>query len=355
MNKYLPIHLILTLVLTLSITDRALATWSYFPYQIPYTVTAPTNQAPVVNAGPDKNITQPTSSVNVVGTATDPDGTIASTQWTKISGPSSYTIASPSQLTTDITNLTIGTYVFRLTATDNLGLSASDDMQVTVSAQSDLTAGSVAPVSVVVGTVSTLQATITNQGSASTGSSFQNFFQIASSSNGGGTITDLVATTMTTLSSGASGIATKSYTFSSIGTKSARACADKASSGDSGSISESNEGNNCGPWTNITVTSAAVSGSCTPVHYSCYAGTSTNNVENPTNWTWTCAGSNGGSSASCQEMKVLPQCKDGIDNDGDGKIDYKDEPTADPAGEGDPGCSSGDDDKERNPPIFFEF
>ncbi|KKT18850.1 MAG: Cell wall/surface repeat protein, partial [Candidatus Nomurabacteria bacterium GW2011_GWB1_43_7] len=104
------------------------------------TVTATSNQiivnvnaAPTANAGVDKSITLPTSSVSVTGTATDSDGTIASTSWSKVSGPSTYSISSPSSLTTNITGLTTaGTYVFRLTATDNGGLTDTDDMQVVV-------------------------------------------------------------------------------------------------------------------------------------------------------------------------------------------------------------------------------
>jgi hypothetical protein len=90
------------------------------------------NVPPVVNAGPDKTVTQPADSTSVTGTATDSDGTIISTLWTKVSGG---TITSPASLSTTITGLsTIGTYTYRLTATDNSGATASDEMTVTVSA-----------------------------------------------------------------------------------------------------------------------------------------------------------------------------------------------------------------------------
>jgi hypothetical protein len=58
---------------------------------------------------------------------------------------------------------------------------------------------------------------------------------------------------MGTLSSGGSGILSNSYTFTDKGRYSARACADKSNSGNSGRIGESNEGNNCGPWATIVV------------------------------------------------------------------------------------------------------
>src|SRR3989344_1574420 len=46
-------------------------------------------------------------------------------------------------------------------------------------------------------------------------------------------------------------------------------------------------------------------GSCSlpPSHYSCAFGTSANNSENSSQWSWTCQGSGGGSSMSCSENK----------------------------------------------------
>ncbi len=91
------------------------------------------NQSPVVNAGPDKTITLPTTSSAPTGaSATDPEGNVT-VLWTSRSGPTSPTITNGTTLTPSFTNMTVaGTYVFRLTATDNQGATASDDMQVTV-------------------------------------------------------------------------------------------------------------------------------------------------------------------------------------------------------------------------------
>src|SRR5205814_8410175 len=47
------------------------------------TVNAAANQPPSANAGADKNITLPTNSVVLSGSGADPDGAIASYQWTK--------------------------------------------------------------------------------------------------------------------------------------------------------------------------------------------------------------------------------------------------------------------------------
>lgn len=78
-----------------------------------------TNVLPVVNAGADQIITLPISSINVAGSATDSDGMIASVSWTKLSGPASYTLTNGNSLNATVSNLVAGTYVFRLTVTDN--------------------------------------------------------------------------------------------------------------------------------------------------------------------------------------------------------------------------------------------
>lgn len=92
----------------------------------------PTPQPPTVNAGTNKTITLPTNSVSQTGTATDSDGTIVSTVWAQVSGPTTATIGSPNLLTTLFSNLMAGSYVFRLTATDNSGLSSSAQVTIQV-------------------------------------------------------------------------------------------------------------------------------------------------------------------------------------------------------------------------------
>ncbi len=93
------------------------------------------NYAPTANAGVDKAITLPTSSVSITGISSDSDGTIASNVWSFVSGPVTPTITSGSTLSPTFSGMnTAGTYVFRLTTTDNLGLTATDDMNVVVGA-----------------------------------------------------------------------------------------------------------------------------------------------------------------------------------------------------------------------------
>jgi hypothetical protein len=90
------------------------------------------NTAPTANAGTDKSITLPTNSVTLSGSGSDADGSISSYSWTKISGPSQFTIGTPSQASTSVSNLVEGTYIFRLTVTDNGGATGSDDVTVVV-------------------------------------------------------------------------------------------------------------------------------------------------------------------------------------------------------------------------------
>lgn len=103
------------------------------------TVRVVVNVPPSVNAGSDQIITLPTNSVTLPGKATDSDGTIASVQWTKLSGPSSYHFQDSSSATATVDGLVQGTYQFQLQATDNQGSSAADTMQVTVNSSSSVT------------------------------------------------------------------------------------------------------------------------------------------------------------------------------------------------------------------------
>ena len=91
------------------------------------------NQLPIANADIDKSIILPANSITLNGSGSDTDGSIVSYGWTWVSGPSYGIISSPATASTSITGLsTTGTYVYRLTVTDNLGAKASDDVNVMV-------------------------------------------------------------------------------------------------------------------------------------------------------------------------------------------------------------------------------
>src|SRR5579871_4831036 len=116
----------------LTVTDNSGATATA---SVKITVTAPVNQPPTANAGSNQTITLPLDSVTLNGSASsDPDGTIVTYSWTKISGPTTGTIVSASSAITIANNLVQGTYSFKLTVTDNGGASASDTVTVIVNA-----------------------------------------------------------------------------------------------------------------------------------------------------------------------------------------------------------------------------
>ena len=210
----------------------------------------------------------------------------------------------------------------------------------------DLKAGNVTPNNAVINTPTILSAKIINRGGGSTNKSFYSFFQISTIYRGNGTpggttgngTVNSVPTTNTqnnitsflknilspekvmaavntnntpptatppdptlinlppvltpTLGSGVTTNVTTSYTFTSLGTYYARACADKKSLADFGLIKESIENNNCGSWVAIKISSSSLPtvGICAPTHWSCSAGTSINNTGNASSgWTWVCS------------------------------------------------------------------
>jgi poly(3-hydroxybutyrate) depolymerase len=93
----------------------------------------PPNQLPVAIAGNDISITLPVNSANLNGTASnDPDGSLVSHNWVKISGPAQFNFADANAASTTVNNLVQGTYSFRLVVTDNNGATASDTISVVV-------------------------------------------------------------------------------------------------------------------------------------------------------------------------------------------------------------------------------
>ena len=101
---------------------------------IQVTVNGMANQVPTANAGPDKVITLPLNSTTLDGSGTDPDGNIASYNWTKIAGPVTGTLTNASSAQASVSGLVQGVYQYQLQVTDNSGATAKDTMRVTVNA-----------------------------------------------------------------------------------------------------------------------------------------------------------------------------------------------------------------------------
>ena len=96
---------------------------------------APSNAAPQVGAGPDRNVTLP-NAASLAGTALDdglPSGSTLSVTWTKISGPGTVAFAQAGVAATTATFSQAGTYVLQLTASDG-ALSSQDTVTVVASA-----------------------------------------------------------------------------------------------------------------------------------------------------------------------------------------------------------------------------
>ncbi|MGH9461458.1 MAG: PKD domain-containing protein, partial [Vicinamibacteria bacterium] len=90
------------------------------------------NAAPVVSAGPDRVIEQPTDTVLLDGTVTDdglPPGSVLSIEWSRVDGPGDVTFSSPQSEDTNATFSALGLYTLRLTASDS-DFTIGDDVQV---------------------------------------------------------------------------------------------------------------------------------------------------------------------------------------------------------------------------------
>jgi len=90
------------------------------------------NTPPIANAGPNQTITLPTSSVTLNGSGSTDNVGITAYLWTQVGGAAGPTIVSPTSVSTSVTGLAAGLYIFRLRVEDVEGLFSIDDIQITV-------------------------------------------------------------------------------------------------------------------------------------------------------------------------------------------------------------------------------
>jgi len=104
------------------------------------TVTVNAQQPPVADAGPDQTV-DPGSTVQLDGTGShDDDGSIVSFHWSQISGPGATLVGVNTATPTFTADTTTGAfYTFRLTVTDDQGLTSHDDVVITIGAAFSLT------------------------------------------------------------------------------------------------------------------------------------------------------------------------------------------------------------------------
>ena len=111
------------------------------------TPTTTTNAPPVVNAGSDVVEYLPTNAAVCNGSASDPDGTVASYMWSQVSGPSTATLENRYTKSLRASNLKAGTYTFRFKATDDKGAYDNDDVKVIINSTTTTTTSSAPTVS----------------------------------------------------------------------------------------------------------------------------------------------------------------------------------------------------------------
>lgn len=119
-----------TYVFRLTVTSTASTTATD---DIQITVNAAIQTGPTVSVGANQNVTLPTTSATITGSALAGTAAISSHTWSFVSGPLTPTITTPSNYTSTVTGMSSpGTYVFKLKVTDANSLSDSGATQVIV-------------------------------------------------------------------------------------------------------------------------------------------------------------------------------------------------------------------------------
>lgn len=87
---------------------------------------------PDANAGADQLLIFPANSALLDGSQSTDNGSIVGFAWAQVSGPSTATLTGANTAFANVSDLITGTYVFRLTVTDDEGRTNSDDVTVVV-------------------------------------------------------------------------------------------------------------------------------------------------------------------------------------------------------------------------------
>jgi hypothetical protein len=117
---------------TPNLTFPTLAIASLLLFSCQKTTPVVERKPPVVTAGPSQTLTLPSDTVYLSGKVTDSGSTISGYLWSEVSGPNVPVITAEGSLSTSVTGLIAGTYIFQLMATDSFGLTGVDTMQVIV-------------------------------------------------------------------------------------------------------------------------------------------------------------------------------------------------------------------------------
>ena len=91
------------------------------------------NKPPFARAGADQTLILPQNSTQLVGSGTDPDGSIISYQWFNYNeSPGSFYIETAKEPATTLSYIERGRYFFTFKVTDNEGKSSTDRVLITV-------------------------------------------------------------------------------------------------------------------------------------------------------------------------------------------------------------------------------
>ncbi|WP_209405555.1 malectin domain-containing carbohydrate-binding protein [Pseudozobellia sp. WGM2] len=93
--------------------------------------------APMASAGPDLDVNLSQNNIVIQGAGNDPDGGFVVYQWSQISGPNSAILNGSRSNELNVSGLTIGSYVFRVTVMDDENDMAFDTVTVNVSGEDD--------------------------------------------------------------------------------------------------------------------------------------------------------------------------------------------------------------------------
>lgn len=106
--------------------------------------TAGANKAPTVNAGADTTLPAGSTSVGMNASVTPGSSNYYTSIWTVVSKPPGSPVvvfSDSSKLNTNISNLTGGSYIFKITVTDQLGLTTIDSIKVLVPSPAQMFSG----------------------------------------------------------------------------------------------------------------------------------------------------------------------------------------------------------------------
>jgi hypothetical protein len=116
----------------LTVTDNGgLSTRDTVRVNVDSLVAIDSSNRPIANAGVDQILILPTNSTVLDGSLSTPGAYLENYLWTKISGPSSFNLATPNAAITGLDNLVEGVYQFELKVTYGV-LSSKDTVKVTV-------------------------------------------------------------------------------------------------------------------------------------------------------------------------------------------------------------------------------